>query len=784
MTESEILELERGISSLNLTKEDQAYKSFRQYFMIRLYDLLHPVKAPHIKLFFTALRTWNGLISALQNQRGNPEVTRKNALCRTANGLYSFPFLSFKDILPTIQTIKMFKTSEGGPVISYNDFEIQRKQPGGVNAIVVSKCSMYAFNYDDVRTNVKNFIEYIVKNSHMTRVYEKIFLHDAEKIDHFLLQLYSMVDGGITSIESFMSTIHQVTILLIVDGIQQLGTKNDIIFLIDFSSMYLNPGGLQFNPGNVKIGGNIQGLIDDLSLIDEFTERQAQKDIQERRQLNMDERRVHEELARIRALQPQEPPQQELSDEERQRFAESLVAHDKATATTRSTKVEHDTQLAHENGIDYPVFQMLFKCSFSELLTDADTISKCSDIDTLQYLSTSNLSKYMRFTELNAKYLLIVGYLKNKLRNSFLICGRTALQMNCVLLSDEIERAADQHFFTAFQKSCTDFDCQFVIPPGIKPKQTFLSVYNLFLKKGHDIFMAYDAWEIPQSVFFRLKMQKQQILEIRSEHSDKTIKVKESDGRLFHSVCDITFVPTSSVTPLIELFLTNPASLTLSGRILGLPDQPQPKLTELDISFQFPSPPSLLFECVGIVDSILNDFKSPQTEEKERLQFFYLLKFASRACQCAYLISLQSRMTVNISVILRAESSKFDNDLILGILNLFLKRESSGGLEIVTLNELAYIAFQSYKEKGTITKIIMDVYKLLQQGLSQQAGKKLTFSLGGGKMVKNINKKLKNTKKYKRVNKKYHSKYKNNNMTNKKCHTRRKNRRQSFRVKI
>lgn len=782
MSESEILELERGIISLNLTKEDQAYKSFRQYFMIRLRDLLNQVKAPHIRLFFTALRTWNDLISALQNQKGNPEVTRKNALCRTANGLYSFPFLSFKDILPTIKTIKMFKTSESGPVISYNDFEIQRKQPGGVNAIVVSKCTMYTLNYDDVRTNVKNFIEYIVKNSHMTRVYEKIFLHDAEKIDHFLLELYSMVDSGITSIESFMSTMYQVTMLLIVDSIHNLGTKNDIIFVIDFSNMYLNPGGLQFNTGNVKIRGNIQGLIDDLNRIDEFDERQAQKDIQERRQLNMDQRRVHEELARIRA-QPQQPPQQKVSDEERQRVADSLVAHDKATATTkssRSTKVEHDAQLARENGIDYPVFQMLFTCSFSELLTDADTISKCSDSETFQYLSNSNLSKYMKFTELNAKYLLIVGYLKNKLRNSFLLCGRSALQMNCVLLNDEITQVADENFFTAFQKSCTDFDCQFVIPPGSKPKQTFLSVYNLFLK-GHDIFMAHDTrGEIPQSEFYRIQSRNKQILEVGAEHSDKTIKVKESDGRFFHSVCDITFVPTSSVTPLIEIFLTNPANLTLSGRILGLPGQPEPKLTELDISFQFPSPPSLLFECVGIVDSILNDFKSPQSEEKEKLQFFYLLKFASRACQCAYLISLQSRMAVNIYVILRAESSKFNNDLIFGILNLFLKRESSGGFEIVTLNELAYIAFQSYKEKGTITKIIMDVYNLLQQGLSQQFGKKLTFSLGGGKMVKNINKKLKNTKKYKRVNKKYHSKYKNNNMTNKKCHTRRKYRKNTM----
>lgn len=83
------------------------------------------------------------------------------------------------------------------------------------------------------------------------------------------------------------------------------------------------------------------------------------------------------------------------------------------------------------------------------------------------------------------------------------------------------------------------------------------------------------------------------------------------------------------------------------------------------------------------------------------------------------------------------------------------------------------IAFQSYKSNGKINQIIEDIYGKLQQGLK----KKLTFSLGGGKMVKNINKKIKNTKKYKRVNKKYHSKYKNNNMTNKKCHTHRKNRR-------
>ena len=95
-------------------------------------------------------------------KKGNPEVIRKNALCRTANGLYSYPFLAFTNIIPTIQNIQMFKTSDSGPVMSYS--ELQQKQPGGENAIVVSKCSMYAFNYDDVRTNVKNYIEYIVKN--------------------------------------------------------------------------------------------------------------------------------------------------------------------------------------------------------------------------------------------------------------------------------------------------------------------------------------------------------------------------------------------------------------------------------------------------------------------------------------------------------------------------------------------------------------------------------------------------------------------------------------------
>ena len=765
MSKSEIDELEKGLRDLNLTTNDEAYKSFRQYLMIHLYNLINPVRIQEIRLFFGALKIWIRLISALVSL----EVTIKNALCRTANGLYSFPFLEYKYLLPNIKTIKMFKTSEGGAVMSYNDFV---KQPGGVNAIVV-KCTMYLFNYADVKKNVKNFIKYIVKNSDMTRVYEKNFLHDAEKIDHFLFQLYSMVDRGITSIESFLRTLQQVTMFLILDGgLQDLGTKHEIMFFIDYSSMYLiNPEVLHFNPENVKIVGNIQGLIDDLSLIAEITERQAQKDIQEQRQrqrlqINMNQIRIHEELARIRARL--QPPQQELSDAERQRIADKLVAHDNATAKSiSSTKV--DEKLASDNNIDYSVFKMLFKCSFSELFKDADTISKCSDSVTFQYLSNSNISRYMRFTELNAKYLLIVGYLKNKLRNSFLLCGRSALQMNCVLLDNEITQeitqAENENFFIAFQKSCTDFDCQFVIPPGSKPKQTFLSVYNLFLK-GHDIFMAHDNWKILQSDFYRIQTLNKQILEIRSEHSDKTIKIKESDGRLFHSVCDITFV--QSVTPLIELFLTNPANLTLSGRIFEQPKLTE--LTELDISFQFPCPESLLFECVGIVDSILNDFQSPQSEEKEKLQFFYLLKFASRACQCAYLISLETRRRVNVSVILLAESNKFENVLILEILNLFLERKSSG---LENLNDLAYIAFQSYKSNGKINQIIEDIYGKLQQGLK----KKLTFSLGGGKMVKNINKKIKNTKKYKRVNKKYHSKYKNNNMTNKKCHTHRKNRR-------
>ena len=69
MSQAEIIELDKGISSLNLTKEDQAYKSFRQYFMIRLHDLLNPVKTSHIRLFFAALKTWNGLIGALQKKR-------------------------------------------------------------------------------------------------------------------------------------------------------------------------------------------------------------------------------------------------------------------------------------------------------------------------------------------------------------------------------------------------------------------------------------------------------------------------------------------------------------------------------------------------------------------------------------------------------------------------------------------------------------------------------------------------------------------------------------------
>lgn len=760
MSQAEIIELDKGISSLNLTKEDQAYKSFRQYFMIRLHDLLNPVKTSHIRLFFAALKTWNGVIGALQ-KNGNPEVIRKNALCRTANGLYSHPFLAFINILPTIQNkIPMFKTSDSGPVMTYIEFVKQQKQPGGKNAIVVSKCSMYAFNYDDVRTNVKNYIEYIVKNSEMTRVYEVIFLHDAEKINQFLLQLYGIVDVGITSVESFMSTLYEVTSFLIVDNMQPLGTKNEINILIDYSNMYLNPG-FHFNPDNVKIKGNIQGLIDDLKRLDEIIEKQAQ--IQERRHLNVDQSRAHQELERIRALQQQQPPQQpQLSDEERQLVADRLVALDKQpTKSAKSTNVEHETRLAHEKGIDYTVFQTLFKCSFSELLRDADTISNCSDSEILQYLSNSNLSRYMKFTELNAKYLLIIGYLKNKVRTPFLLCGRSALQMNCVLLDTEITRASTlDDFFTAFQKSCTDFDCQFLIAAGTKPKETFWSVYNLFLN-GHHIFMAHDArGEIPQHDFFKLKMQNKQILEIGAQHSDKTIKVKESDGHFFHSVCDITFVPTTHVTPLIQLFLTNPGNLKLVS-------QSQQKLTELDISFQFPNHHSLLFECVGIVHYILRDFKTPQSEETEKIQFFHLLKFAARACQCAYLINLQSRMLVNIHVILRAESDKFDNGFILEILNLFLESQPSG---ITKLNNMAYRAFQSYKEKGIVTQFIKDAYQLLQHGLSQQAGKHLTFSLGGGKMVKNINQKLKNTKKYKRFNKKRH--------------TRRKNKRQSLRVKM
>lgn len=760
MSESELLELDKGLKELNLTSGDEAYKSFRQYFMIYLYNLIHPVKVQEIKLFFGALKIWNRSISALGN-----EVTRKNALCRTANGLYSFPFLQFKELLPTIRTIKMFKTSQGGSVMSYNEC-------GEVNAnAFVSKCSMYVFNYDNVRINVKKFIEYIVNISEMRLVYEQQY---AVNINQFLLGLYQKVDEGITtSIESFLRTLQVVTMFLILDDMHlNLGTKHEIMFFIDYSNMYLiKPEELHFNTDNVKIGGNIQALMDELSHIDKIIERQAQKDKQEQRpQINMNQIRLHDELARIRE-RPQQP-QQALSDAERQRIADKLVAHDIATAK-KPISTKEEVKLAYDNRIEYSVFQMLFKCSLSELLKDADTISKCSDSVIFQYLSNSNLSKYMKFTELNAKYLLIVGYLKNKLRNSFLLCGRSALQMNCVLLDNEITQTPQtqtENFFIAFQKPCTDFDCQFVIPLGPKPKQTFMSVYNLFLK-GHDIFMAHDTFQIPKSEFYRIQIQNKQILEIRSEHSDKTIKVKESDGQLFHSVCDITFVPTSSVTPLIEIFLTNPANLTLSGRIFEQPKLTEltelTELTKLDISFQFPSHHSLLFECVGIVDSILHDFQNPQSEEKEKLQFFYLLKFASRACQCAYLISIETRRRVTVSEILLAESKKFENVLIFEILKLFLEINSSG---VENLNNLAYIAFQSYKANGTINKFIVDVYRTLLK-----TRKNLTFSLDGGKMVKNINKKIKNTKKYKRINKKYHSKYKNNNMTNKKCHTRRKN---------
>ena len=505
---------------------------------------------------------------------------------------------------------------------------------------------------------------------------------------------------------------------------------------------------------------------------------------------------VDKELKRIRA---------ELTPAQREQIEKSLLEYDEKTTKVPQSEKVKDLSLASKLEIDYDIFQMLFNCSLSQLNADAEIIYKYSDKDIYDYLSNSNLRIYMQFTEVNAKYLFIVGYLQNKLRHPFLIVGRTALQLHCVLLHDEIAKKMQlDDFFVAFQKKCTDFDCVFVNPNGPRHKDTFFMVYHLFLKKmlkGREIVMKHtNSSMLEQPDFYEIQM-RHQILEIQSVNSNETIKIKEGDGQMVHSVCDITFKPITPVPPLIQLFLTKPSELILENR------DGKSELTKLLVSFQFPSHNSLLFECVGIVDSILNEFKIQQTEEKEKYQFINLLKFASRACQCAYLISIETnrelisrkaKLRLSAFFFLHSQSDKFKNDLIIQILSLFLEQKLE---DEYILNIQAYLELQYYKETGTITKIVSDIFELLQKDVLKQRGN-LAFSLAaaqdgqvseaseylndgeegeilasaaaeataaaaasalnGGKMnkkiksINKINKKIKNTKKYKRINKKCH----------------------------
>jgi len=807
-------DVKAGCWGLELVSGDEAYKSIYQYFEIILRDMINVVFGGYIKLFFLALKSWNDLIKQLNLPGG--DTTRKNILCITANSLYNTPNrILYKNILPTIIDIKMFQT-KGPTVKSYNDLKTGEELKQKVH---VSKCTMKIFDYENVRKNVKNFIDYVVNRSTMANVYIQLSNKTAESHSQFLTDLYSRVES-IKNLPTFMETF--VTQIMRILTIRQtdLGKKHNIFVHIDMSTIFFVTD-FKYDDTNVRFQGNIDALIADLGDCDGIDDQRdhapeqgAAPDQRPSRfaklKFVINTRFVDEELERIR---------RELTPEQREQNEKSLLEYDAKTTKMpqeeREREREKELSLASKLEINYEIFQMLFNCSLSQLNADAEIMSTYSHEDIYHYLSSSNLGRYMQFTEVNAKYLFIVGYLQNKLRYPFLIVGRTALQLNCVLLHDKIAKKVQfVEFFGAFQKECTDFDCVFVNPNGLIHKDTFFMVYHLFLKKflnGREIVMKHkNSSMLEQSKINEIKM-RHQILEILSVNSNETIKIKEGDGQMVRSVCDITFKP-RSVPPLIQLFLTNPRELILKPH-----DDVKSELTELLVSFKFPSQNLLLFECVGIVNSILIEFKTRKTEENEKYQFFNLLKFASRACQCAYLISIETNLDfkrenvglhLSVFFILQAQSAKFENDLIIQILSLFLQQKSE---HEYMLNLEAYLQLKSYKETGTITNIVSDIFKLLQKGVLKLRGN-LAFSLvaaaahwqaaqdgqvseareylndgekegeilasaaaeataaalgrfKGGKInkkiksinkINKINKKIKNTKKYKRINKKCH----------------------------
>lgn len=778
-----------GCRDLQLVSGDEAYKSIYQYFEIILRDMINVVVGNYIKLFFRALSNWNDLIKKL-NLPGR-DTTRKNILCITANSLYTTPNrILYKNILPTIKQHKIFQTKGSTSFKSYDDL-VTGEEMG--QEVRVSKCTMKIFDYENVRKNVKNFIEYIVNRSTMSNVYRQLSKMTAEPHSQFLTALYSRVES-IKNLPTFMEIFITQIMRILTIRQKELGKKHNIFISIDMSTIFFVTD-FKYDDTNVRIVGNIDALISDLGEYEgiddkhDLTPEQGAASDQtpfrfaKKRNFEIGHRFVDKELERIRA---------ELTPEQREQIEKSLLEYDEKTTKVPQSEKVMDLSLASKLEIDYDIFQMLFNCSLRQLNADAEIISKYSDKEIYDYLSNSNLGRYMQFSEVNAKYLFIVGYLQNKLRHPFLIVGRTALQLNCVLLDDEIVKKIQlADFFVAFQQKCTDFDCVFVNPNGPRHKDTFFMVYHLFLKKilnSREIVMKHtNSSMLEQPDFYEIQM-RHQILEIQSVNSNETIKIKEGDGQMVHSVCDITFKPITSVPPLIRLFLTKPNELILKNR------DGESELTKLLVSFQFPHHSSLLFECVGIVDSILNAFKIQQTEEKEKYQFFNLLKFASRACQCAYLISIETKLRLSVVFILQAQSDKFKNDLIIQILSLFLEQKSEEGKYM--LNNRAYLELQYYKETGTITKIVSDIFELLQKDVLKQRGN-LAFSLAaaqdgrvseasedlndgkkegeilaspaaaasalnGGKMnkkiksINKINKKIKNTKKYKRINKKCH----------------------------
>lgn len=801
----------RVIDGLNLTSKDEAYKSIYQYFMIHLRDLLDTTGISKIELFFIVLSRWNKLLQALLKLDAG---SIKNALCRSVNYLYinKIPFIKLTTHIESIEMFKDSKSQSQSPFHSYTQIKSDEKLK-----YIVTKCSSYSINYDNVRENLKKFIKYVVIHSKLSICFTYVFPSQSEdvpaeskhvsqsedvllkdvrnpKIKHFLQVLSSdIIDAAVRSVDTFFDVVFKnIMNMLILDNFEGIGTKNNIMIRVDFSTMFLtSPDSLVFNEQNVVIAGNVDGLVKDLNDINgvrqqEYDQEQEQQyKEEEQRRVVLDKKLIETELERVRKL-PSSSPRPVLSEEERQRAADELLKYE-ATTLSQHSKGVPETELASTYKIHYEVFKAWFKCPLREVVEAMRIINESDDESILQYLSNSNLQSHMSFDKVNAKYLLIVGYLQDKLHHPFLLCGNTALQMNCVLLGDTIaqlgERVANDNFNTAFLKPCTDFDCQCVHPEGYKT-EPFFTVYNLFLKDKHPIFMTLHEPIIPPDTFKELRKHNTQVLEIRAQHSETTIKVKESDGTFFHSVCDITFVDEKNIPPLVQLFLTNSNNLKLVVQKTDKPLSPPSALDKLNISFKFPCNQSLLFESVGIVDSILKDFKKDDTSEREKLQFFYLLKFASRACQCAYLISLETRLSVNIGVILQTENAKFSNDFILQILYLFLEKPvpDDGNPNNYKLNAAAYRDFYMYKLYHRLNPTIqyafelLNSYKQLQLPSKAQLNFSLISSYGGNmnkkiKRSKKINKKIKRSKKYKRINKKCH------NIT---C---RKKKRQSFRLK-